>query len=99
MPVLTKVKKKSKKAPVTRILTELAIQKFIKKNFSLLSDSQLITSESLRETSEKVANKYLLNCVKVRKGICIFCNSKEVKVIDAPNTKFKFKCMNCRKVY
>jgi hypothetical protein len=100
MPVLTKVKKKSKKAtPVTKILTELAIQKFIKKNFTLLNDSQLVTAESLKETSEKASSKYLLNCIKIRKGICIFCNSKEVKMIDVPNAKFKFKCQNCRKVY
>lgn len=80
-----------------KIMNESTKILFIEKNFNLLTVHQIATSESLQEISTATANNYLVNCIKIRKGICIFCGSRDVKFSESLN--FKHKCANCRKTY
>jgi predicted ribosome quality control (RQC) complex YloA/Tae2 family protein len=94
-----KRKKKAAKRVVENLRTEGELEKFLNENIHLVSKLQKSFAESLYASyNANVDKNYLINCIKIRKGMCIYCNHNKVAVLGGV-TKFKFRCKKCCRSY
>jgi hypothetical protein len=77
-------------------------------DLKLLTQGQIEFAESLKAFhSSHKAKRYIENCVKMRKGLCVYCNcadiiqtvpSKIKKPSEKPNP-YRYKCTNCKQFW
>ena len=100
MPTKTKKKATRVAQTVTNYPFTLA-----KSDLTLLTEGQRQLAIEFKNThSIETARKYVESCVKTRKGLCIYCGSKDI-VKATPNIikdrvrEFQFRCKNCKQFF
>lgn len=111
MAVKTKAKKLEKKA--TRVADAFKKYPFelLPDDLKLLTEGQIEFADNLRQFySPHKARRYVENCVKIRKGLCIYCNCADI-VKTTPDTSktrkqkaeksnpYRYRCKNCKQCW